>query len=297
MMVEDLESFRRRMEGRMTGLSRGQQRIASYLLTHYDEAAFLSAAELAERLELSEATVVRFAREVGYAGYPDLRRGLQVLFRNQVAPAARLQHKLAELASHKGHVLTKVVDMEVQYLTEAARSVSQAEFDRAVGIILNAQRVFVSGGGPSAILADMLELRLRRFGIFTLSMTETGRNMIEKLQLLKPGDAVVATGFQNLTNELAAVVEHAHTLGCPVVLITDTLGAALHGRVDVVLAARRGPVSTFHSLSVPMAIMNALILAVAMARPEQSLAALERMQQMRIDINLDGSGKIAARRS
>ena len=183
--------------------------------------------------------------------------------------------------------------MELQYLNEAAHTVSTADFDRAVEIILKANRIFVRGGGPSAILADLLELRLRRFGIFTLSMTDSARDLIEKLQLLQPDDAVIATGFHHMSAELAAVVEHAHVVGCPTILITDTLGAAFHGKVDVVLAARRGPVSTFHSLTVPMAIVNALILAVAMARPDDSLAALDRMQQMRSAYGFDMPGKVS----
>jgi len=292
-MEEELDGFRRRLEEHLPGLSKSQQHIANYLLTSYDEAAFLSAADLARRLEVSEATVVRFAKSIGYEGFPELKRCLQSLYRGLVSPTTRLQHKLAELASHPGHVLTKIVDMEVQYLTEAVHSVSPEDFDRAVEIILNARRVLVRGGGPSAILADLLELRLRRFGIFALSMTESGRDLVEKLQVLQPEDAVVATGFHHLSSELSAVIEHAHAIGCPTILLTDTLGAAFHGKVDVVLAARRGPVSTFHSLTVPMAIVNALILAVAMARPEESLAALDRMQRMRAAYGFDVPGKVS----
>jgi DNA-binding MurR/RpiR family transcriptional regulator len=292
-MEEELDNFRQRIERHQADLTKSQQRIASYLLANHDEAAFLSAADLAEHLHVSEATVVRFAKAIGYNGFPELRRCLQELFRAKATPAARLQHKLAELASHPGHVLNKVIDMEVQYLNEAAHTVSLDEFDRAVEIILNARRIFVRGGGPSAILADLMELRLRRFGIFALSITESGRDLIEKLQLLQPDDAVIATGFHHSIAELTAVVEHAHAVGCRTILITDTLGAAFHGKVAVVLAARRGPVSTFHSLTVPMAIVNALILAVAMAKPDESLAALDRMQQMRAAYGFDVTGKIS----
>ena len=137
-----------------------------------------------------------------------------------------------------------------------------------------------------------MELRLRRFGIFALSITESGRDLIEKLQLIKPDDAVIATGFHHLSVELAATVEHAHKIGCPIVLITDTLGAAFHGKADVVLAARRGPVSTFHSLTVPMVIVNALILAVAMARSDASLAALDQFQQLRAAFGFDAPGQV-----
>jgi DNA-binding MurR/RpiR family transcriptional regulator len=286
-LMEELDAFRRRLDSHFPSLTKSEQRLASFLLASYDQAAFLPAADLAKRLHVSEATVTRFAQAIGYEGYPELKRQLQDLYRAQVSPASRLQHKLSELASHQGHVLTNVIDMELQYLTEAEHSISLDDFDRAVAIILSAQRVFLRGSGPSALLADLLELRFRRMGIPTVSITESGRDVIEKLQLLQPSDAVITTGFVRPSLELATVVDYAHTVGCPVILVTDTLGAAFRDKVDVVLAARRGPVSTFHSLTVPMAIVNALILAVAMARPEQSLAALDRLQAVRAKYGFD----------
>jgi len=304
-MEEGLNDFRQRLEEAHLSLTRSQQRIASYLLASYDEAAFLPAADLANQLNVSEATLVRFARAIGYDGFRDLRRCLQGLFRAQATPASRLQHKLGELAGSQGHVLAKVLDMEVQYLTEASHSIDQTEFDRAVKILLGGQRIFVFGSGPSGTLAELAELRFRRLGILTIAMTESGRHLLEKLQLIRPGDAVLATGFNYLRPELVSVLECARMTDCRSILLTDTLGPALRSRADVILAARRGPVSTFHSLTVPMSILNALILAVAMARPEESLTALNRLQQYRDAFGLDtaypalgsGHGKVPARRS
>jgi len=284
---EQLDDFRQRLEDHLPDLTKSQQRIASYLLASYDEAAFLPAADLAKHLNVSEATVVRFARAIGYGGFRELRRCLQGLFRAEATPASRLQHKLSELASSQGHVLTKVLAMEVQYLTEASQSINVADFDCAVDILLNGRRVFVFASGPSGILADLAELRLRRLGILTIAMTESGRHLLEKLQLLRPGDAVLVTGFHHVRPELVAVLDHAHTADCRTILLTDTLGPALRTKADVTLAARRGPVSTFHSLTVPMSVLNALILAVAMARPDESLAALNRLDRLRAASGLD----------
>lgn len=294
-MEEGLNDFRQRLEDHHLGLTRSQQRIASYLLASYDEAAFLPAADLASQLGVSEATLVRFARAIGYDGFRDLRRCLQGLFRAQATPASRLQHKLGELASSQGHVLAKVLEMEVQYLAEVSHSIDPADFDRAVGILLGGERIFCFGSGPSGTLAELAELRFRRLGILTIAMTESGRHLLEKLQLLRPGDVVLASGFNYLRPELVSVLECARMTNCRSILLTDTLGPALRSKADVVLAARRGPVSTFHSMTVPMSILNALILAVAMARPEESLAALNRLEHLRAAFDLDHRGARAAR--
>ncbi len=257
--MEELDGFRSRLQGRFARLTKSQRRIANYLLAHYDEAAFLPAADLARRLNVSEATVVRCARAIGFDGFPHLRRSLQDLFRSRVTPATRLQRKLADLKD--GHVLLKTVDMELRYLSEVPRSVQTTDFDRAVQILLKARRVFAFGLGPACILPELLEIRLRRFGIPTISMTESGRDVLEELLLLEKHDAVVAAAFFRVTPELITVLDHARAAGCPTVLITDTLGIALKEKADVILAARRGPISTFHSLTAPMTIINALILA------------------------------------
>jgi len=286
-MREELNDFRQRIEDHLPDLTKSQHRIASYLLVSYDEAAFLSAADMAERLDVSEATMARFAKAIGYDGFRELRRCLQGLFRAEATPASRLQRKLSELASSQGHVLTNVLAMELQYLTEASQSIELADFERAVDILVSGERIFVFASGPSGILADLATWRFRRLGIQTIAMTESGRHLLENLQLLQSGDAMLVAGFQHLTPELFAVLDHASTTGCPSILLTDTLGPAFRDKADVTLAARRGPVSTFHSLTVPMSVLNALILAVAMARPEESLTALNRLQQLRATSGLD----------
>jgi DNA-binding MurR/RpiR family transcriptional regulator len=293
-MEEELDDFRQRLEDRLPGFTKSQQHIASYLLANYDEAAFLPAADLAIRLNVSQATIARFAQAAGYDSFRQLRRCLQGVFRAKATPASRLQRKLGELSGSQGHVLTKVLDMEVQYLTEASHSVDLADFDLAVDLLLGGKRVYVFGSGPSAILADLAELRLRRLGILTIAMTESGRHLLEKLQLLQSGDVVLAAGFYYVRPELVAVLDHAAATDCRSILLTDTLGPALGSKVDVILAARRGPVSTFHSLTVPMSILNALILAVAMARPDESLAALNRLEQMRSTYGLDVRAKVSS---
>ncbi len=289
-MAENLSDFQQRLEDYLPSLTKSQQRIASYLLASYDEAAFLPAADLARRLDVSEATLVRFAKAIGYSGFRELRRCLQGLFRSEATPASRLQHTLGDLARSQGHVLTNVLAMELQYLNEASHSVDPADFDRAVDLLLAGSRIFVFASGPSDVLAKLAELRFRRLGILTMAMTESGRHLLEKLQLLQPGDVVLAAGFHYVRPELVAVLDHARATGCGSILLTDTLGLALRDRADVILAARRGHVSTFHSLTVPMSILNALILAVALARPQESLAALTRLQQLRATSGLDSAG-------
>lgn len=285
--MEELQEFQRRLEHHLPRLTKSEQKIATYLMSRYDQAVFLNAADWARELAVSEATIVRFAKSIGYPSFPALRRTLQDAFRAKTTPATRLQRKLADLKSGHGHVLHQVVDMELQYLAEVPRSISTADFDRAVKIILNGKRLFIFGSGPSRILAELVQIRYNRFSLPSVLITETGRDMLDKLLLLKSDDAVLATGFFRDNWELGAMIAQARQLNCRIVLLTDTLSAQYKDQVDVILSARRGPVSTFHSLTVPMAILNAIILAVAMKHSEATVASLDRLQALRAEYGLD----------
>jgi DNA-binding MurR/RpiR family transcriptional regulator len=77
------------------------------------------------------------------------------------------------------------------------------------------------------------------------------------------------------------VLEHANQLKTPVILVTDTLGPMVGDKADVVLAARRGPVSSFHSLTIPMTIINALLLALTAVDQEKVMTNLDNLDQLR----------------
>jgi len=283
--------FNQRINSRLDQLTKSEKKIADYLQHNFEEAAFFPAAELAERLNLSEATVVRFAQSIGFSGFPELRQCLQELFKEKVTHTYRLRKKLAEL-SLEAHILEQVMAMEMEYLTDALRTVSRAAFDEAVRLIHGARRLFVYGLSGSATMAELLEHRLRRFGIEVVPLTQSGREVCEKLLMLTDEDVFLAILFFNLSEVMVSTLDYARHCGCQVILLTDTLGPYLGDKVDVLLEARRGPVMAFHSLIVPMAIIQALIIAVARADEEKAMATLDRLDDIRERLNFVASVKI-----
>jgi len=287
---DDLLAFKRMIEERNTAFSKSQKKIASYLLSDHDHAAFMNAAELAVKLDVSEATIVRFASAIGFEGFPQLRKFLQNILRDKVSPAIRMQNKLEDLRHGEGHILSQMIEMETKSISEIGHTVHIDDFDASVAAILAAERVFVFGNGPSRMLAELLELRLNRFGIPTVALVESGRDLLEKLLLLAPGDVVIATAFARITGELVAVLKHAKRVDCGRILLTDISDPDLFSYADTVMSVKRGPIHSFHSLSAPMTVINALILAVAMARPEESLRSLSELEDFRKEYDLDPIG-------
>lgn len=261
-------------------LTKSGKRIAQYILRNQDEVTFLSASGLAERLSLSEATAVRFAQALGYRGYPEMRAALQRAFSLRTSHSARLRGRLAELRQ-AGDVFERVTASEIEYLTQALHSVDRAAMQRAVSLLRERGRVFVFGLGPSVALVTLLEIRLLRFQRDVITLTTTGREVLERLLLMTKDDVLLAMAFFDVNPTLTFVLEHARQCGCPCILLTDTLASLLGDRADAVLAARRGPLSSFHSLTVPMTIANTLLLALAQTDEEAFEASLDRLDETR----------------
>lgn len=261
-------------------LTKSQKKIANFLRKNQEESAFLSVGELARRLNLSEATLVRFARSLGFESFPALRAALQETFRQRVSHSARLRSRLDSLREG-GDIFERLVTSEIDFLTESLHTLDRDALHAAVELLRTHQRVFVFGLGPSTSLVDLLEIRLTRSARQVIPLRTSGREMLEPLLLMSEGDLLIAIGFFDVTAELQLVLDHAKQKHTPVILVTDTLGPLVGDKVDLVLAARRGPVSSFHSLTVPMTIINALLLALSSVDQEKVMSNLDRLDQLR----------------
>jgi len=261
-------------------LTKSEKRIANYLRKNQDESAFLSAAEVADRLGISEATVVRFARTLGFPSYPAMRTHLQENFYQRVTHSTRLRTKLADLRE-AGDIFERLTVSEIDYLSQALTSVDRGALQQSVALLKNSQRIFVYGLGPSLSLVDLMEIRLRRFGKDVIALRTSGREVFESLLSLNARDLIFIITFFDLNPSQQLILDYAREVNCPVIMLTDTLEAVVADKVNVVLAAKRGPISEFHSLVVPMTIINTLLLSLAGEEQEQVTANLDKLDTLR----------------
>lgn len=260
-------------------LTKSEKRIANHLRKHQEECAFLSAGELAAQLELSEATMVRFARSLGFDSYPEMRKLMQANYRQRVTHSARLRGRLGDLRE-TGDVFEKLVVSDIDYMTQALETVNRDELKRAVDLLRTHKRIFVFGVGPSVTLVDLMELRLCRFGWQVIPLRTGGREILDQLLLMTDQDLMFAICFFDVSPTLHLVLDYAKESHCPVIMLTDTLGPIIGNKADVVLEAKRGPMSEFHSLVVPMTIINSLLLSVA-SEEKNVMENLDKLDQLR----------------
>lgn len=261
-------------------LTKSEKRIANFLRKNQEESAFLSAGEIASRLDLSEATLVRFARSLGFGSYPAMRTVLQDNFRRRVTHSARLRGRLNDLRDG-GDIFERLTATEIDFLTQALDSIKREELNKAVEILHEHDRVFVFGLGPSVSLVDLLELRLRRFGREVVPLTNSGREFLEYLTMMGEKDLLFVICFFDQNPALKLVIDYANKVGATIIMLTDTLEAILGDKVDVVLSAKRGPIGEFHSLVVPMTVINSLLLSLASMEQEKSMTLLDKLDNLR----------------
>lgn len=272
-------------------LTKSEKRIANYLRKNQEESAFLAAGEIADRLGLSEATLVRFARTLGFNSYPAMRSLLQDAFRHRVTHSTRLRGRLEDLRQG-GDIFERLVVSEIDYLTQALETVDRQALQKTVELMRACGRIFVFGGGPSVSLTHLMEIRLRRFGRQVIPLTASGREVLEPLMLMNDQDLLFMIAFFDVTPTQQLILDYANEVRCPVIVLTDTLGSIIGDQAKVVLAARRGPMAEFHSLVVPMTIINTLLLALANEDRDKVMANLDKLDQMRERLKKTDGGVI-----
>ncbi|MEX0802997.1 MAG: MurR/RpiR family transcriptional regulator [Candidatus Binatia bacterium] len=261
-------------------LSDGQKKISDFLLRDGSALLVSTAREVAESIGVSESTVVRFAKELGYKGFPDFKRHLRKELRPRLRAAVRMQETITRIGRGE-NIVTKLIERDIQLLTETLESISHADFQKAVEAIWRAQKIFVVGFSSSLALACFLQFRLTRLGKKVQWIFLTGgTSLLEQLAFVERGDLVIAIGFLRTPQETRTAVEHAKKIGARVLGITDLPGTPIAQKADICLIARRGLHTTVNSLTAPFSLVNALVIAVALAKKADSLKALKHLDEL-----------------
>lgn len=261
-------------------LTPSERDVVGYVSEHRSEVAFLSAAEIAAALGVSDATVVRATQALGYRGLSELKRELREEVQQRASPSLRYRRSLEALGGEDG-LLEGLIRDQVELLTGVTASVPAADLRRAVEVVAEAERTFVAGFGPLGFVAEYCALSLRRVGRTTIPVTGRRYALADELVQVRKGDAVVVLAYERLAAEHEAVLDRAAGQSVPCVLITDHLALAAAGRYDVALSAVRGATDTMPSATVPLILTEALTLGVVSRDRQRALTALDELNRLR----------------
>lgn len=260
-------------------LSKGQKRIAAYILSDYDKAAFMTASKLGNLVGVSESTVVRFASQLGYDGYPAMQRALQEIVRSKLTSIQRIQASNDTLFS--ADVVASVLHRDMDTIRQAIEGIDRSAFEMVVDKLMSARHIYILGVRSSSFLAGYLHFYLHLiFENVTLVTTNSAGDILESILRIGPGDVLVGISFPRYSQSTVKGVRYAHDRGADVVSITDSELSPLYPLSSVALMARSDMISFVDSLVAPFSLLNALIVAAGHRKNADIAQIFDRLENI-----------------
>lgn len=259
--------------------SKGQKRIAHYIMESYDKAAFMTANRLGKTVGVSESTVVRFAVDLGFDGYPTMQKAMQEMVLNRLTSVQRLEVASDRIGDQD--ILSMVIQSDIEKLRRTGELVSKEAFQASVDAVLSAKRVFILGVRSTAPLANFLGYYLNYMfnNVHTVTASGVGE-MFEKIVGMKSDDVVIAFSFPRYSSSVVKAAQYCRSTGAEVIAITDNQESPLGQCATHVLCAKSDMVSLVDSLVAPLSVVNALIVAIAAKREKELHRTFEELEHI-----------------
>ncbi|MBQ7595832.1 MAG: MurR/RpiR family transcriptional regulator [Clostridia bacterium] len=269
------------IESRMSGFSKGQKRIAAFLTEHYDQAVYLTAARLGEITGVSESTVVRFANELGFDGYPKLQRALEELVKNRLTAAQRMRVSSERIAKKDKSLLHTILQSDSDRIFSTMEEIDQQVFDDSVKALLAAKKIYIVGGRSSAPLSTFLAFYLNL--MLDNVVNVSGSNLTEIFEgifRIDKDDVFIAISFPRYSSRTVKAMQYASKNGAKTIALTDGKHSPLSQYADFLLTARSDMLSFIDSLVAPLSVINALLVAISMNKQDELEYSLDRLEQL-----------------
>jgi DNA-binding MurR/RpiR family transcriptional regulator len=267
-----------RIKSHFHEMSKSHKTIANYITKHYEHAVFMTAAKLGEALGISESTVVRFAAMLGYAGYPEFQKALEDCVKSKLNNLQKIDEKYGR--SSQSEVLTSIMTADVEKIQDTMNSIDAKAFELAVTSILEAEHIYIMGLRSNEPLAAFLQFYLNMIRdnvvlVNTTSVSETFEQMIR----IHEKDCFIGISFPRYSMRTLKAMEFANARKAKVIAITDNANSPMNLYSSCNLLARSDMVSIVDSLVAPLSVINALVVALCLKRPDAVRHNLEMLEE------------------
>lgn len=269
----------KRIEENYGGFSKRQKVLADYILKNYDKAAFLTAAKLGKVVGISESTVVRFATELGYKGYPGFQKALEELVRTKLNSIQRMEVTYGRIA--QSEILESVLHSDIDKIKMTLANIDQNAFEMAVNTILNARKIYIIGIRSCAPLAEFLKFYLNLICENVITVNANGSSEIfEQLIRINEEDVIIGISFPRYSMRTLKALEFASNRKAKVITLTDSIHSPINLYSSCNLIARSDMASIVDSLVAPLSVINALVVALCMKKQEDVITTLETLEEI-----------------
>ncbi len=280
-----------KIEREMPAMSKGQKAIASFILHNYENAAFMTAARIGEDAKVSESTVVRFAMELGFEGYPHFQKALQEELKTRLTSVQRMKASIK--LTDNDDILGAVLLSDLEKLKRTYEKIDRQSFNQAVDLILGARKIYILGVRSSAPLAAFLGFYFNLiFDNIRLVHTTSVSELFEQILGVKTGDVVIGISFPRYSKRTIKAMTYSRKTGATVIAITDKAGTPISDNADVCLLAPSDMTSFVDSLVAPLSVINALIAAIGYKKQDVVEATLEKLERIWDEYQVYDKGEI-----
>lgn len=266
------------IEEKFFGLSKSHKAIALFIRENYDKAVFMTAAQIGEELKISESTVVRFASNLGYDGYPEFQKFFSDWVRNKMSKGPSAEGESSN--NSKSQIIDSVLKGDRARLNDTLSMLDTEAFEKAVDVIAKAKKVYVIGIRTCSPLADFLSfyLNLIRDNVVCISTTSASETFEQMLRIGKD-DAIIGISFPNYSMRTLKALEFASDRNAQVITLTDSLHSPVCMYSNINLVAQSDMVSIVGSLVAPLSVINAIVVALCLKMPDAIRANYEKLEE------------------
>ncbi len=268
-----------RLNDRFAKMSKSHKAIARFIYDHYDQAVFMTAAKIGERLGVSESTVVRFASGLGYSGYPEFQKSLESWVQNKLGSVQKVHVKYKN--STQSEILQSVLTSDLEKIQDTIQNVNVACFEQAVDSILEAENIYIVGIRSCEPLAEFLTfyLNMIRGNVFILRTTSASE-IFEQMIRINEKDVIIGISFPRYSMRTLKALEFAADRNAKVITITDSVHSPINLYSSCNLLARSDMVSIVDSLVAPLSLINALVVALCVKVPDKVKDNLDTLESV-----------------
>lgn len=277
-MLEEMNLLQR-IEVKKKDFSKGQKRLAAYIMEDYGRASVLTAQKLGEESGVSESTVVRFAYQLEYDGYPELQKALKVLVKTKSSSVDRL--KLIAKLSEKEDLLTSILQKDAERIRTSLALLDTSEFEKAVDMMDHAEHIYILGTKSSSFLAGLFGYYLNIF-MDQVKVIESNNvlDTMEQLNRIKEGDVFIGISFPRYSKRTNQAFEFARRHGANTIAISDHPRAPLMTYADCKLAVKSDVLGIVDSLVAAQSLINSLIIALSIKRKDDVEQRLDKLEKL-----------------
>ena len=267
-----------RINEKFDKMSKSHKAIANFILEHYDQAVFMTAAKMGETLGISESTVVRFASGIGYDGYPEFQKAFEECVKGKLNSVQKIDAKYGR--SSQSEILTSVLTSDIEKLQHTINNLDPAAFETAVSSILSAQTIYIMGLRSNEPLAAFLHfyLNMVRGNVVLLNTTSVSETF-EQMIRISDKDCFIGISFPRYSMRTLKAMEFANDRNAKVIAITDSIHSPMNLYSSCNLLARSDMVSIVDSLVAPLSVINALVVALCLKSPHEVKRNLEMLEE------------------